>query len=168
MKIISSRPCASTCWGRGKTAEVKMPKEKKNEKKKELMKKNKKKPETKKSETKKPETMRESAAKLRKDLEEFMVLIESEGSRLPPEELQGFEERQFRHITSQIADAIISRIGEKKFRKTSEKLKSGEITPTKAAADLGIKMGDLVLILEARKVFSEEKLKKLLDSNRKP
>jgi len=114
------------------------------------------------------ETMRESAARLKKNLDDFLTLVESEGSQLSPEELQGFEDRQFDHITKKIADAIITRIGEKKFKTISKQLKSGKITLHEAATQTNLKMGDLFLILETRKVFSEEELRKKLSRDRKP
>lgn len=113
-------------------------------------------------------TIRESASRLKKDLEEFLDLVEKGGSQISPEELQGFEERQFEHITSKIADAIISKVGEKAFNDTTKALKAGKISLTEASSKLGLKMGDLVLALEARKVFSEAELRKRLTPDRKP
>jgi len=117
---------------------------------------------------KEKETLRESAARLKKDLEAFIELMEKEGGHLSPEEFKDFEDKQFRHIISKIADSIIDRIGEQEFREVSGKLKKKKITLEEAAKELGINMGDLVLILEARKVFTEEALQDLLSGNRKP
>jgi len=132
------------------------PKKKKAKKKEERGKKPK--TEEKKGESKKKETIREAASRLEKDLESFMEIVEEEGTHLPPEELQGFEQRQFNHITSKIADAIIKKVGEKNFEKVAADLKSDKITPRQAAETLKIKLGDLVLALEARKILTEKQI----------
>ena len=93
-----------------------------------------------------------------------MTLLESE-SPLPPEklyELRDFEERQLDYITSKIVDAITERVGKEKLERAIKDLKAGKLTIRQASKKLGIKTGDLIMVLEKRKVFPKTELEKRL------
>ena len=104
--------------------------------------------------------------KIKEEIDEVFDLIEGEETLKTIDEIRGFEEKQFNYITSKIAHAIIARVGSQKFNQAVKQLKTNQISLKQAAKNLGLKMGDLLLILEHEKALSEADLERKLRDQR--
>ena len=136
---------------KSKPAKKKKPKQKKVQKSKQQKSKQKGQPK---------EGLNEITSKVKKDVNSLRDFMEEEGTLRSVSDILSFEQKQFDYITSKICKAILGRIGRKKFQETVRQLKSGKLTLSQAAKKLGLKMGDLLLLLEKEKAIPKADLDK--------
>ncbi|MFC1455090.1 hypothetical protein ACFLQI_03325 [Candidatus Undinarchaeota archaeon] len=105
-------------------------------------------------------SLRQAAKEDEKDLHDMIEILEARGAfSHTTEEGFRFEERQFEYILDKIVAAITKRVGDENLKKIADDLKSDKIDFKEAAKKIKLDMTDLALVLERKKLMTQEEVK---------